>query len=152
MNNYNLEVGCGSFKGHTPLLNSSFLHTDIQKTEWNKPFLDVVCDVCHLPFKDKSFENVYASHVLEHLDNPILAIKEMIRVSMKTVVIKVPHILSKVAKQATALPFDTHKNVFRRKWFTKVLKNYRFVCKVNYRPWLIFLNRPYEIEVIIFLN
>ena len=82
---YNLEAGCGSFRGHTPLLKRSYLHMDIQKTEWNKPFLNVVCDVCHLPFKDKSFENVYASHVLEHLDNPICAIKEMIRVSRKTV-------------------------------------------------------------------
>lgn len=138
MNNYNLEVGCGSFKGHLPFLDNSFLHTDIQKTEWNKPFLNVVCDVCHLPFKDKSFEKVYASHVLEHLDNPILAIKEMIRVSRKIIVIKVPHIISKVAKQATALPFDTHKNVFRRKWFTKVLKNYRFIVKLTTDHGLFF--------------
>lgn len=52
----NLDVGCGSLKGHLPILDTTYLHTDIQKTEWNKPFLDLVCDVENLPFKSNVFD------------------------------------------------------------------------------------------------
>lgn len=95
---------------------------------------------------------VYCSHVLEHIPNPVKALKEMIRVTKKVVIIKVPHILSEAAKQNSSLPFNKHLHVFRRKWFAKVLKNYRFKVTVNYKPFLLFLSRPYEIEVTIIKN
>jgi len=133
-----------------PNLTGFYIRTDVQRTQYNQQFLDLVCDVCHLPFKSGSFEQVYASHILEHVDNPVQALKEMLRVSRKAVTVKVPHMLSAVAKQDTPYPFDKHKNVFRRKWFAEVLKNYGFTCKTNQQPWLLFFARPYEIEVTIF--
>lgn len=38
------------------------------------------CDICDMPFGDKEFDYVVASHVLEHVDNPIAACKELQRV------------------------------------------------------------------------
>jgi len=40
----------------------------------------VVGDAQHLPFKDNCFEAVYASHVIEHLSDPALFLKECYRV------------------------------------------------------------------------
>lgn len=77
-----LEVGCGD----TPLKKA--LHTDINKKALD---LDVMCDAHYLPFMDSVFSVVYSSHVLEHLENPLLALKEMRRVSLKYVYLRVPN-------------------------------------------------------------
>jgi hypothetical protein len=39
------------------------------------------CDICNMPFSDKEFDYVVASHILEHVDNPIVACKELQRVA-----------------------------------------------------------------------
>ncbi len=46
-----------------------------------KPVLH--CDVENMPFKDKAFDFVYCSHVLEHVQDPISACKELSRVSKR---------------------------------------------------------------------
>ena len=46
-----------------------------------KPF--VSADVQALPFHDKSFDFVYCSHVLEHVDDPIKACAEIMRVGKR---------------------------------------------------------------------
>lgn len=40
----------------------------------------VLSDVAALPFRDKHFDFVYCSHVLEHVEDPIAACSELIRV------------------------------------------------------------------------
>jgi ubiquinone/menaquinone biosynthesis C-methylase UbiE len=145
----NLEVGCGSY-GHTPILETNYLLTDIHKTKWNKRFVQLLCDVQHLPFQDESFGIVYASHVLEHVPNPLKAVREMLRVARKIVLVKVPHMLSKVARQDSNLPFDRHLHVFRRRWFTNNIKSHLVRGRINHRPFLWFFNRPYENEIRIF--
>jgi SAM-dependent methyltransferase len=37
-------------------------------------------DLCHLPFRDNEFDFVYSIDVIEHLDNPIVALQEYHRV------------------------------------------------------------------------
>lgn len=44
----------------------------------NRPF--VCCDIQYLPFRSTSFSFVYCSHVLEHVDDPKLALTELKRV------------------------------------------------------------------------
>jgi SAM-dependent methyltransferase len=46
-----------------------------------KPF--IFADAEFLPFKDKSFDYVILSHVIEHVDNPCEVIKEITRVSSR---------------------------------------------------------------------
>lgn len=48
------------------------------------------------PFKDNSFDEVYMSHVLEHLADPIKILREIIRISKDKAIItiKVPHAYS----------------------------------------------------------
>jgi SAM-dependent methyltransferase len=42
--------------------------------------VDVVADASHLPFKDKSLDYVISSHMIEHIFDPIGALKEWLRV------------------------------------------------------------------------
>lgn len=51
----------------------------------------VLCDACQLPFRDKSFNMVNCSHVLEHLKEPLKALKEWKRVAEFKVIIRVPN-------------------------------------------------------------
>jgi len=44
----------------------------------NKAFVEA--DIMRLPFSDKYFDYVYCSHVLEHVDDPIKACKEIVRI------------------------------------------------------------------------
>lgn len=75
-----LEVGTGQF----PVRNA--FHTDVS-TRFS---LDLACDCQHLPFAERSFDLVYASHVLEHVRQPLLALQEFKRVA-KASYVRVPN-------------------------------------------------------------
>ena len=79
-----LDVGSGPY----PLKGENVVHVDIDR-QW--PHVEVVCDIHHLPFRDEAFSVVHASHVVEHLKNPVEALKQFRRVSKKTVIVKVPN-------------------------------------------------------------
>jgi SAM-dependent methyltransferase len=63
--------------------------------------VNVVAPGDKLPFPDKSFDFVISSHVIEHFEDPIGAIKEWARVARKYVYIICPH--------RDALPSDREK-------------------------------------------
>lgn len=62
----------------------------------------VDADVLHLPFKDKAFDFSFSSHLLEHVDDPAKAIKEIMRIS-KAGYLEVPNGIME-----TILPFHGH--------------------------------------------
>ncbi len=68
-------------------------------------------DVTKLPFKDKSFDFSFCSHLLEHVENPGAAINEITRVS-KSGYLEVPNGILE-----TIRPFDSHL------WFVFQNKN-----------------------------
>ena len=41
----------------------------------------VQCDITEMPFKTKEFDYAYCRHVLEHVDEPIYACKEIMRIA-----------------------------------------------------------------------
>jgi len=51
---------------------------------------DIIADAYHLPFRSATFDVVYTSHILEHLCNPIMALREWKRVSRREVRIRIP--------------------------------------------------------------
>ena len=53
--------------------------------------VDVVAPGHSLPFEDAAADFVFASHVLEHIPDPIRALEEWLRVARKYVVVVVPH-------------------------------------------------------------
>ncbi|MGB8780352.1 MAG: class I SAM-dependent methyltransferase [Candidatus Bathyarchaeia archaeon] len=73
-------------------------------------------DAQHLPFQDNSFDMVYSHHVIEHVPNPFLMLKELIRVSRYKVQIYCPHHMGAGAKAAD------HLYYFNKKWFIEACK------------------------------
>lgn len=94
-----LDVGCGSaFQGD--------VNVDVKRP------CDVMCSVDALPFQ-RVFSVVSMSHVLEHLDDPVKALDECLRVA-RIVEVRVPvrwHPYTKLDK--------SHKWHFSSEWFKR---------------------------------
>ena len=81
-----LDVGCGAdpFPLATHLSDKSL--TDDSERFGPFPRTDLPafeCPVEKMPFADKEFDFVYCSHVLEHVDDPAAACRELIRVAKR---------------------------------------------------------------------
>lgn len=78
-----LDIGCGfKPKGH--------VNVDINLALKKKSIPNfIIADAQHLPFKDNCFLTAYSSHVIEHLYDPLPAVREWNRIS-KNVTIYTP--------------------------------------------------------------
>jgi ubiquinone/menaquinone biosynthesis C-methylase UbiE len=83
-----LNLGCGrDYKnGWVNVDSRKNIHADVIHDLNKFPY----------PFEKNNFDEVYVSHILEHLDDPVSSLKEIIRVSKKgaKVIVKVPHAFS----------------------------------------------------------
>lgn len=96
-----LDAGCG--EGFTMnKLKENGIGKKIEGIEYSKEaivfgkklFPDLIIkqgSVYDLPYKDNFFDLVICTEVLEHLENPNKALKEMLRVSRKYLIISVPN-------------------------------------------------------------
>jgi 2-polyprenyl-3-methyl-5-hydroxy-6-metoxy-1,4-benzoquinol methylase len=75
----------------------------------------VICDIEETPFRDKEYDFVYCSHVLEHVNDPGKACREIMRIG-KRGYIETPSRSSDIMFNFTRLK-DHHK------WFTNILGN-----------------------------
>jgi SAM-dependent methyltransferase len=117
-----LDIGCGQKKA----LNS--IGVDLKKTK----VADIIADVCHLPFKDESVDEVLSFQVLEHVDNLVKAMEELYRVLKigGKVKISVPHV-----KGLDAFRDPTHRNFFTiasMDYFTDA-SGYSYYSKAKFR-------------------
>ena len=80
-----LDIGSGGY----PYPRADFLVDRISGAEHRNNFslitdrITILSDARKLPFKDKSIDFSIASHVLEHISNPEIFIKELMRVSKR---------------------------------------------------------------------
>ncbi len=74
-----LEVGSGvvGHPHHVFLRDDNIVHFDIDRNAFH---VEVLGDVHKLPFKTASVGAVNASHIFEHLENPLMTLKECHRV------------------------------------------------------------------------
>lgn len=89
-----MDVGCGDRpKGdvNIDLYKTSSIHLYEDRIIHAKATPNFVCaSIYNLPFSEQVFSKVLCHHLLEHLHNPIWAIKELMRVSNCEVEIIVP--------------------------------------------------------------
>ncbi len=76
-----LNLGCG--KDILP----GYVHMDLLALPWVEVQHDL--EVFPYPFADDTFDEIYCSHVLEHVSDLSKTMKELIRISKKWAVIKV---------------------------------------------------------------
>ncbi len=109
-----LNLGCGEDykQGWINLDSRDNIKTDVKHDLEKFPY----------PFKPNTFEEVYVSHVLEHLNDPIKALKELVRISKNNgkIIVKVPH-----ATSYSNFSSIQHKSSFVENSFTqRQLKDY----------------------------
>jgi len=63
----------------TNFLTNSF-HAKITTLDLNRTDVDIQGDICALPFQNKTFDMIVSNHVLEHVPDDIVAMKELNRV------------------------------------------------------------------------
>jgi len=99
-----LNFGCGKI---IKPKEEGWINVDIQKAEGIDKSFDF--DKFPYPFKDNTFDYVFADNVLEHLEKPKKGVEELYRISKKyaTIEIIVPYYKSKWAWGDL-----THKNFF----------------------------------------
>ena len=135
-----LDVGCGAFdKGD---VNCDLFKDDIGHRTGRKDILGgkvkapnfVLCDAQNLPFKFDCFDEVISRHCIEHVDNPFLMLKEMVRVSKDRIIVFCPHVFGERATQPKN-PF--HKSYFKKSWFYRAARalhvSYASVTYSKYR-------------------
>jgi len=136
-----LDVGCGNFP--TGDVNCDLYIKDVGhrtgKIDKRTPPLApcniknfVWCDVQHLPFRDSIFEKVYSSHVIEHVKDPYLLFKEMLRTSNSKVVILCPHRFGDRLQGHN--PYHIH--FLNKSWFFKVARNFNVFISIVYSDYL----------------
>ena len=96
-----LDAGCGEglvLKMLEPYLGTVRCRAfdanpaEVADAQKNIPFAQPdVGDIYHIPFADKSFELVLCTEVLEHLEDPEAALRELRRVASRYAVLSVPH-------------------------------------------------------------
>lgn len=88
-------------------------------------------DVTSLPFENERVETVLCFEVLEHLSDPVLALKEFYRVCKKNIIITVPNCDLELGMERSRLSYyhytdETHCNFFTLKTLEELVRQAGF--------------------------
>jgi len=129
-----LSVGCGGNRKY-PQRTIRDVNIDITVPTENIPNF-VRADAQHLPFRDKVFERIHASHIIEHLEDPYAFIRECKRVA-DTAEILCPHYLDPNAY----IDLD-HKHVYWRGGFVRNNPRLQAIANIIFRnKWIKWASR-----------
>lgn len=146
-----LDVGCGIGAYITALLRDGY---ECEGIENNQDYVSECLkngikakymNAQRLEFPQDSFDTVIMIEVLEHLPEPMLALKEVCRVAKKNVVISVPNIdVIPIMSKYQVVPWHilaaTHISFFTPKILASVLKEFTKNVEVftygHFAPWI----------------
>ena len=99
------------------------------------PKVDVIADVQHMPFVGGAFNQTFCFHVLQHVENPALALKELVRVTSQLVELEVPFWLGKGARGKSLV------SSFKAGWFHAMLRHTTYCLRILYEfPLSLFIH------------
>ena len=153
-----LDIGCGEeYQGDVNL--DLFMYDSPHTIQCINPKY-IPCfingDAQHLPIRDNVFNIVYSKHVIEHLDYPLDALKEMNRVSNNKIIVIVPnnpiikehyehlyswsytsfyHILNRYMKVKKIIVTSTRKD-FGKRFTTRIANLLPFALRRKTFRWL----------------
>lgn len=106
---------------------------DYTTTDLNSPLADVKADICELPFENDTYDFILCNHVLEHIPDDTLAMKELYRILKPggTAIIQIPQDLTRektfeddsiISRKERARLFGQydHVRVYGRDYFEKL--------------------------------
>jgi len=124
-----LDVGCGHQpKGdvNVDLFPGPTAHRSADQRIYDDVALDirsipnfVQADACHLPFVDGAVDEVFSSHVIEHVDEPELMLSEIVRVAYRKIELYCPN---GEHPSAFGESKPLHKSRFHLSWFKHQLE------------------------------
>jgi SAM-dependent methyltransferase len=154
-----LDAGCGEGETIARLRDTlpervsaiDILEQCVAFTSRRLPFVEArQASVYELPFEDDAFDLVLSLEVLEHLDSPAAAIRELDRVARRDLVLSVPYepyfrlgslLRGKYVRQLGNHP--EHVNHWNRRRLPVLLSSHVDVVEVQVAfPWLIAHCRP----------
>ena len=119
-----LEVGCGGGQyAFAPKASGEYVvYLDVDRPK-EKLQNFVRSDACHIPFRDRTFTEIYAKHVIEHLSEPLCFLQDSNRLLDTSGIIHVwcPNFLSTNARRDPA-----HRHVFNFMKLRRILKQNHF--------------------------
>ncbi len=122
-----LEVGGGNgyFSSRfDPLCDLTVLDLSSHQLEANPARTKVVGSVYEIPFADQSFDTVFCSNLLHHLDEPLRAVREMARVARSTVILSEPNASNLLVKFGALLnPTERNAVSYTRGFLTRQIEN-----------------------------
>ena len=128
---------------------------DVETARSNVPFAKwVIASVYSLPFRDRGFDLTICCEVLEHLEDPDLALKGIARVAAKHCVFSVPNEplwrALNMARGAYVWEWGNtpgHRNHWSRRSFERLIVPRFEVLKIAAPPpWLVVLCRPKDCQ------
>ena len=74
-----LDIGCGNkpYEGMFQGLITEYLGCDVVQSDQNK--VDIICEATKIPLPDKSFDTVFSTQVIEHVEDHQALVKEAFR-------------------------------------------------------------------------
>lgn len=73
----------------------------------------IIADASHLPFRAESFNVVFSSHTIEHVEKPAVMFRELCRIAKRKVIIRCPH------RKGSGAVMPFHLHYFDEEWFKK---------------------------------
>lgn len=117
-----LQYIAQDFGKYDPFSAPTGLH---ENKAWDTSGVDITCDIIDIPLEDGTMDAILCSEVLEHLKNPILAVKEFGRILKKGGVLLLTAPVCSLTHQAP----HYYSNGFSEYWYRENLKDYGFVIE-----------------------
>ena len=95
----------------------------LQIGTWDKSQINILCDIVNIPEKDASFDAIICIEVLEHLPEPIRAIKELSRLLKPNGILIITAPFASLTHYA---PFHFYSG-FNKYFFNKFLKDFGLI-------------------------